>query len=430
MSFGEVLVSLPVEVDVVVVGGGLAGLAAARRLDRAGVDWLLVEAADRLGGRVATDVVDGWRLDRGFQVLNTAYPRVPALVDIDALDMRYFTSGVLVRRGGTLHRLENPLREPLAAAKSVTTGVGTLSDRLKFAALATKCATVAPAKLLAAPETTAQEMLRKAGLSHRIIEEVLRPFLSGVFADRSLDTSSHVLAMVLRSFARGRIGVPAAGMAALPAAVAGPLPFPQLLIGARTHSLGPGTVVTEGGEIRARAVIVATDPTTAARLLPMLPQPEMRALTTFYFGAQHAPVDEPILLLDGDRREIVANTVVMSNAAPEYAPPGKSLIAASLVGVSAPSGASEAVVRTELARMYGVATDDWQLLDVVTLPHALPAARVPQHRLRKPVDLGDGLFVAGDHRDSPSLQGALAGGWRTAGAVLASIGAGASATAG
>ncbi len=413
--------SQPVEVDVVIVGGGLAGLAAARRLDRAGVDWLLVEAADRLGGRVATDVVDGWRLDRGFQVLNTAYPRVPALVDIDALDMRYFTSGVLVRRSGSLHRLENPLREPLAAPQTLASGVGTFTDRLKFAALATRCATYPPQRLLAAPEITTQEALRRAGLSHRIIEEVLRPFLSGVFADRSLDTSSHVLAMVLRSFARGRIGVPAAGMAALPAAIAGPLPYPQLLVNAPTVSVGPGTVVTEGGEIRCRAVIVATGPVTAAELLPGLPRPDMHALTTFYFGADEAPIDEPTLLLDGDRREIVANSLVLSNAAPEYAPAGKSLIAASVVGLSAPSGASEAVVRVELARMYGVPTDDWDLIGVVPVPQALPAAPVPQSALRKPVDLGDGLFVAGDHRDSPSIQGALAGGWRTAGAVLASL---------
>jgi phytoene dehydrogenase-like protein len=416
-------VSQPVQVDVVIVGGGLAGLAAARRLDRAGVEWLLVEAADRLGGRVTTDVVDGWRLDRGFQVLNTAYPRVPALVDVEALDMRYFTSGVLVRHGGELRRLGNPLRDPVGAAVGLTSGAGPLSDRLKFAALATRCATLPPARLLAARETTTQDMLRKAGISHRMIEEVLRPFLSGVFADRSLDTSSHVFSMVLRSFARGRIGVPAAGMAALPAAIAGPLPYPQLLIGARTLSVAPGMIITEGGEIRCRAVIVATDPATAATLLPQLPTPDMHGLTTFYFGADRAPLDEPTLLLDGDRREIIANTVVISNAAPEYAPSGKSLISASVVGVSAPSSASEAVIRVELSRMYGAPTDDWDLLEVVSIPQALPSARVPQANLRKPVDMGEGLFVAGDHRDSPSLQGALAGGWRTAGAVLSWLGA-------
>lgn len=405
---------LPAEVDVVIVGGGLAGLAAARRLDRAGVDWLLLEGADRLGGRVTTDIVDGWRLDRGFQVLNTAYPRVPALVDVEALEMRYFTPGVLVRRAGKLHRLEHPLRGPLHAPHTLAAGVGTLTDRLRFAALTTRCATYSPARLLGAPEITTREALRRAGLSPRLVEEVLRPFLSGVFADRALETSSHVLAMVLRSFARGRIGVPAAGMAALPAALAGPLPFGRLVVGTPVVSVAPGLVRTQDGEVRCRTIVVATDPATAAALLPGLPAPVMRSLTTWYFAAPTPPVDEPILLLDGDRREVIANTVVISNAAPEYAPAGRSLVAASVVGADP----DEAVVRTELARLYGVSTTGWDVLSTVRLPHALPAAGVSQARLRKPVSLGDGLYVAGDHRDSPSIQGALASGWRTAQEVL------------
>ncbi|HEX8346775.1 MAG TPA: NAD(P)/FAD-dependent oxidoreductase [Actinoplanes sp.] len=408
---------MPAEVDVVIVGGGLAGLAAARHLDAAGVDWLLLEAADRLGGRVTTDIVDGWRLDRGFQVLNTAYPRVPALVDIDALDMRYFTPGVLVRRNGALHRLENPLRGPLRAPRTLTAGVGSFTDRLRFAALATRCATYPPARLLGAPEITAEEALRRGGLSPRLIEEVLRPFLSGVFADRELETSSHVLAMVLRSFARGRIGVPSAGMAALPAAIAGPLPFPRLVLDTPVRSVAPGVVRTDAAQIRCRAVIVAAAPVVAAELLPALSPPPMRALTTWYFAADEPPIDEPVLLVDGDRRGIIANTAVMSNAAPEYAPAGRSLIACSVVGTSP----DEPVIRAELAHPYGVSTSDWELLSRVDLPHALPAAGVPQVQLRKPVDLGDGLFVAGDHRDSPSIQGALAGGRRTAAAVLRTL---------
>lgn len=412
------MTDVPSEVDVVVVGGGLAGLAAARRLQRAGMEWLLVEADDRMGGRVATEAVDGFLLDRGFQVLNTAYPRLPSLVDLDALQMGFFTPGLLVRRGASLHRLGHPLRDPVSAPRSALSGLGSVADRLRLAALMTRYAAQSPTRLLSSPEVTTEAALRQAGLSHRVIEELVRPFLSGVFVDRELETSSHVAAMVLRSFVRGRIGVPAQGMAALPAAVAAPLPATRLRTGVSVTEAAPGRVRTATGEIRCRAVVVATDPVGASALLPGLRPPRMHALTTYYHAAPVPPIDEPILLIDGDRREIVANTLVISRAAPSYAPAGRHLIATSVVGPDAPP---ESVVRDELARLYGSPTTDWDHLTTVSLPQALPAAPPPQGRLRKPVDLGEGLFVAGDHRDSPSIQGALVSGWRTAAAVIKTL---------
>ncbi|MFG2107103.1 NAD(P)/FAD-dependent oxidoreductase [Micromonospora chersina] len=409
---------MPTDTDVVIVGGGLAGLAAARRLHRAGVPWRLVEAADRLGGRVATDEVDGYLLDRGFQVLNTAYPRLGGLVDLGVLDLGWFTSGVLVRRGDRLDRLVNPLRDPAGAPGTLTAAVGSLVDRLRFAALATGCATLPVGRLLNAPETTTEAALRRAGLSAAFIEELLRPFLSGVLLDRELATSSHVLAVLLRAFARGRIGLPARGMAALPAAVAGPLPAELIGLDTPVAEVAPGRVRTPAGDITCRAVVVAVDPPAAATLLPRLQRVRMHSYTTYYHSTDTPPLAEPILLLDGERRELVANTVVVSNAAPTYAPAGTHLVATSVVGPQAPP---EPLIRRELDRLYGRSTADWTHLATVSVPEALPAAPPPQGRLRKPVALGEGLFVAGDHRDSPSIQGALASGWRTAGAVLAEL---------
>lgn len=406
------------DTDVVVVGGGLAGLAAARRLHRAGVPWRLLEADDRLGGRVATDRVDGFLLDRGFQVLNTAYPRLAGLVDVGTLGMGWFTSGVLVRRGDRLERLVNPLREPAGAPGALTAGIGSLTDRLRFAALAAGYATVPVGRLLGAPETSAEKALRRAGLSDAIIEELLRPFLSGVLLDRELATSSHVLAVIMRSFARGRIGLPADGMQALPRALAAPLPTELIELNTPVTEVAPGRVRTPSGEIACRAVVVAVDPPAAATLLPGIDRVRMHAYTTYYHRTGTAPLDEPILLLDGDRRELVANTVVISRAAPTYAPDGQHLVATSVVGPHAPP---EPVIRRELDRLYGRSTADWTHLTTVTVPDALPAAPPPQGRLRKPVALGDGLYVAGDHRDSPSIQGALASGWRTVGEVLAAL---------
>ncbi|MGK5742186.1 NAD(P)/FAD-dependent oxidoreductase [Micromonospora sp. URMC 103] len=406
------------ETDVVVVGGGLAGLAAARRLHRAGVPWRLLEARDRLGGRVATDAVDGYLLDRGFQVLNTAYPRLDTLLDVDRLRLGYFTAGVLVRKGDRLIRLVNPLREPAGGPASALAGVGTLLDRLRFAGLAAGCAALPPGRLLTAPETTTEVALRRAGLSGAIVEELIRPFLSGVFIDRELETSSRVFAMVLRSFARGRNGLPAEGMAALPRAVAEPLPADLIELNTPVADVAPRRVRTQAGDIRCRAVVVAVDPPAAARLLPTLAAVRMHNYTTYYHSTEQAPLDEPILLLDGDRRELIANTLVVTRAAPTYAPAGRHLVATSVVGPTPPP---EPTVRAELARLYGRSTSDWTHLTTVRVPEALPAAPPPQGRLRKPVALGDGLFVAGDHRDSPSIQGALASGWRTAGAVLTAL---------
>ncbi|MEQ4303686.1 FAD-dependent oxidoreductase [Plantactinospora sp. B6F1] len=437
---------LPAQTDVVIVGGGLAGLAAARRLHRAGTPWLLVEAAERLGGRVGTDSVDGYLIDRGFQVVNTGYPRLSALVDLTPLRLGLFTQGVMVRRGETLHRMAHPLRDPFGAARTVLTGladaagvgrlahtgnvgrvaggaladvprissVGRAGDRLRLAALAARCASYPAGRLLAAPETSTEAALRRAGLSDRIVEELLRPFLSGVFGERELSTSSHVFAMIVRSFARGRIGLPAAGIAALPEAVAAPLPESLIVLGVGATSLRPGLVRTSAGAVRCRAVLVATDPATASVLLPSLGRVRMNALTTYYHSTVEPPLEEPIPLLDGDRRELVANTVVVSRAAPSYAPAGRHLVATSVAGPTAPP---EPLVRAELARLYGRPVDDWEHLTTVPVPEALPAALPPQGRLRKPVALGEGLFVAGDHRGSPSAQGALASGWRAAGAI-------------
>ncbi|MFI6266186.1 NAD(P)/FAD-dependent oxidoreductase [Micromonospora sp. NPDC051006] len=410
-----------VETDVVIVGGGLAGLAAARRLHRAGVPWLLLEASDRLGGRVATDAVDGYLLDRGFQVLNTAYPRLGTLLDVDRLRPGLFTSGVLVRRGDRLVRLVNPLREPTGAPGTALAGIGSLLDRIRFAGLAAGCATLPAGRLLSAPETTSEVALRRAGLSDTIIEELIRPFLSGVLIDRELETSSRVLAMVLRSFARGRIGLPAEGMAALPRAIADPLPADLIELNTPVAEVAPGRVRTQAGDLRCRAVVVAVDPPAAPTLLPAVATVRMHSYATYYHSTEAAPLDEPILLLDGERREILANTVVVSNAAPTYAPTGRHLVATSVVGPKPPP---EPAVRAELARLYGRSTADWTHLTTVRVPDALPAAPPPQGRLRKPVALGDGLFVAGDHRASPSIQGALASGWRAAGEVLAELRAG------
>ncbi len=391
--------------DVVVVGAGLAGLACALHLGRADVDVELHEAEPVVGGRVRTDEVDGMLLDRGFQVHNTGYPEAQRVLDHDALDLQRFVKGALVRVGDRLHRVGDPRSVPTWALSSVRAPIGSLPDKLRTVALALQDG-YGPVPL-DRPETTTRELFRRRGLSDDVVDRFLRPFLSGVFLEDRLDTSSRVFDVVWRSFVRGSQCVPATGMGAMPAQLA--------------SRLRPGVLRLESAVERlpsARAVVVATSPPAAARLLPDLAVPAMRSVTTHYHLAPDAPVREAAIVLDGERRGPVANTVVLTNAAPSYAP-GRHLVSSSVVS----GDADEPVVRAHLQRLYGVDTAAWEHVARYDVVEALPDQRPPMGRLRREVRLGGGLFVCGDHRDSGSIQGALVSGRRAAEAVLQELGA-------
>jgi glycine/D-amino acid oxidase-like deaminating enzyme len=408
---------LPRSVDAVVVGAGLAGLSAARVLTAAGLDVLLLEAGDRVGGRVRTDMVDGFRLDRGFQVFNTAYPEAARVLDLRSLDLREFRRGAVVVTADGRHRVGDPRALDGGAIGALRAPIGSLSDKLKLVRLSVRAAAGSGRSLLSDPESTTEEALRRRGLSPEIIERFLRPFLAGVFLEDRLTTSSRFFSLVWRTFVRGSVCVPADGMAAIPAQLAAMLPAGCVVLGTPVRRLTPGGVDTDGGRLEARAVVVATDPPTAASLLPGITRVPMHAVTTYYHAVAQAPLPEPVIVLDGrgTARGPVVNTVVLSNAAPSYSADGRALIASSVLGREA---LPEARVRAELAILYGTGTRDWDHVGTVQVPDALPDAGPPLGDLRRPVRCGDGVYVAGDHRDTPSIQGAMVSGRRAATAAL------------
>ncbi|NHC44944.1 FAD-dependent oxidoreductase [Motilibacter aurantiacus] len=397
--------------DVVVVGAGLAGLHAARRLAAAGLEVRVLEASDGVGGRARTDVVDGMLLDRGFQVHNPAYPEAERALDQEALDLRPFAAGVVVAIGGRRVRVGDPRREPRWALSSALAPVGGPLGKARLAEYALATTRTPVAELLATADGTARQALAERGIAGGVLESVLRPFLAGVLGEEELTTSRRFVDLVVRSFVRGTPSLPARGMGAIGAQLAAGLPEGSVELGHRVDDLAPLRRA-------ARAVVLAADEVGAHRLLPGLPTPRQRALTTFYFLAPEPPSQLAALHVDGERREHLApvvNTAVLTNTVPEYAP-GRCLVHASVVGDRA-DAATERAVRDTLARIYGCGTTSWELVRVYAIPHALPAM-LPPLDVRKPVALGEGLFLAGDHRDTASIQGALVSGRRAADAVL------------
>jgi phytoene dehydrogenase-like protein len=409
---------LPTRADVVVVGAGLAGLTAARTLTRAGLDVLVLEADDDVGGRVRTDVVDGWRLDRGFQVLNTAYPAVGRELDLDRLDLRDLTRGALVVRNGRRLRIADPRRDPVGAVSTARAPLGSLRDKARLAATAAKVSAVPAGRLVAADDIPAHEALRKRGFSAEAVDTFFRPFFSGVFLEDELVTSSRFLDLMLRMFTRGRSTVPALGMGEVPRQIAADLPPDRVVLGARAEAISPGSVRTGLGTVEARAVVCATDATAAARLVDDVDDVTWRSVTTLYHVAPADPLGEPTLVLDADRSSPVVNTAVITAAAPTYGPgDGRALVSTSVLGAT--RTVPEEAVRRRLGDLYDADTSGWQHLRTYVVERALPAMTAP-HPFRRPVRVG-GVYVCGDHRDTSSIQGSLVSGRRAAETVLADL---------
>jgi phytoene dehydrogenase-like protein len=421
--------------DAVIVGGGLAGLSCALSLQSAGMTIALFEASNAPGGRVQTDQVEGFLLDRGFQVMLTAYPEARRLLDYEALDWKKFKPGALVWHGGRFHRFSDPFRNPIAGAQLLLDNIVPFSDKLHVTMLRARAGLGTLEALFSRSETTTRDYLQAFPFSPSIIERFFEPFFGGVFLEKDLVTSSRFFEFLFRMFSIGDTAVPAAGMQQIPLQLAAALKPGILETGARVTRIsraGNGFQVDVAGReaVRAAAVVLAAGGHEANSLLSGVGGwsiPEVRAwnsTTAFCYAAREAPVDEPIILLNGEGRSAgpVNNVAVMSAVSSQYAPPGEHLVVASVVG-EAPQdqrGLSrlEQSVRNHLGKWFGGAVATWRMLKAYPLTYALPQQRHAEWE-QNPVRLAatGGIYMCGDYRETASIQGAFASGRRAANAV-------------
>lgn len=405
---------------VIIIGAGLAGLCCGIVLRNAAVPFVILEASDAVGGRIRTDRQNGFLLDRGFQIFLSAYPEAKSLLNYDALDLKSFWPGALVRSNGKFHTVADPMREPFHAIQTLCAPVGTFADKLRVAELRYRLLS-GENTYATAHRSSTKGALKERGFSDMMIQKFFRPFLGGIFLDQNLATSADMFEFVFEMLARGDNTLPAHGMQAIPEQLASLLPPESIRLNTPVVSIDGNKVVLANGErMRGFAVVMATDELCCRNLLRTQSEARFNSQTCVYFTAPKAPFEEPILVLNGDDDGIVLNLTVPSNVSKSYAPDGSALISTVLAGDPALTDtALEQAIREQMTSWYGQSVRTWKHLRTYRIKYALPdqspEALAERQKHYKNMQ---SLYFCGDYKEGASINGAMVSGRKAGEEVL------------
>jgi hypothetical protein len=363
----------------VVIGGGLAGLSAAITLQEAGESVELYEASDDLGGRVRSDYIDGYILDRGFQLINSGYSEIKHLGVIEEIDFCKSDRTIDVITPFGISSIGDPRLHPILATRSP---LGSLTEKL------------AVLKFVG-DKPNSSISLRDALLASgtgNLYENVLKPFLRGVFLTDLENIDSSYGREIIKSFVVGDSGLPRAGAGALSAA-----------LGARVENVILNNPIDSLQQFAGKKVILATDAHTTAKLTHVPLEPGFADSHTWYHALPAGVISSKRLRVTSTANPIV-NSIALSNVVSQYAPEDKTLISSTAI-----SSITDEQALNEIAKFWGIAPSDFELIKRFDIRNSLPVFKPGKNGVTS-ARINDELFIAGDYLTAGSQNGALLSG--------------------
>lgn len=399
---------------ITIIGAGISGLTAAVYLHKKGFKIQILEASDRAGGRIKTDIIDGFKLDRGFQVLLTEYPETKRLLDYKKLNLKRFLPGATILYDDGQFEIADPFRRPTALFSTLFAPVGSLKDKINTFFLKRKLVKIPTPSVFKQTEVETIAQLKNYGFSEKMINRFFKPFFSGIFLENDLKTSSNMFDFVMKMFSEGDAAIPELGMEEIPKQLVAMLPENSIQYNVKVTAIENNEIICENGLVMgADKIIIATEAIGLAGAYISKEKQNFHQVTNVYFEAKIAPTKKAVVVLNASTNKKWANNLtVMSNVSSKYAPKGKVLISVSYNGIPTIDDATLAEnMKTELKKGYGNQVNDWKMIKTYRINYALPnQEKVTNEVSNSEIQINENLFICGDHLLNGSINAAMKSG--------------------